>query len=328
MERSSRGKKKRLRNLFISLIVVLVLASGIGVFAYNQLKPANHFKAVPTFNTNSPKSGSMANTIQPKQGTMNILLLGSDEHKGKTVGHSDSIILMHIDFNTNKINAVSIPRDTRVHLDGYGYTKLTSVQYIKQATSGSKAGIQVAANSISELTGIPINYYVETNYEGLQSMVDSLGSINVNVPFDVKLTHPWYKEDHGVVIKKGQQNLNGKMVTELVHERYSLPHGDYDRQLLQEKVLVAIAKTGLKPSNITKLPSLIQHSSDFLIGTNMSNSDLLSFGLAMKNINPNQITYYQLNGHSQTIYDDILKNNNSEIILDQTKLKNVMLHFK
>lgn len=319
----NRTKKKKRRwpkVLFSTFLILVLIVVGAGAYVYNQLKPANHFNSVSAIGG--------GNKIKQKQGTMNILLLGSDERKGQNVGHSDTIILMHVDFNTNKVSAVSIPRDTRVHLDGYGYTKLTSVQYIKQATSGSKAGIEAAVRSITELTGVPINYYVETNYLGLQSMVDTLGTVTVNVPFDVRLTHPWYPEDQGKVIKAGPQTLDGKMVAELTHERYSLPNGDYGRQMLQEKVILAIAKAGLKPANITKLPSLIQKKSDFIIGTNMSNADLLSFGMAMKNINPSQIKYYQIKGQSQTMYDDILKNNNYEIVLDKNSLDSAMSHFK
>ena len=59
--------------------------------------------------------------------------MGSDEQPGETIGHSDSMMLAHVDLSKNQINAISIPRDTRIYLDGYGYTKLTSAQYIMQS---------------------------------------------------------------------------------------------------------------------------------------------------------------------------------------------------
>ncbi|GAA3319164.1 hypothetical protein GCM10020331_024930 [Ectobacillus funiculus] len=104
------------------------------------------------------------------------------------------MIIVHVDLNKKEYHAMSIPRDTRVHLDGYGYTKLTSVQYIKQATEGTQQGVDAAIKAVSDLTGVPINYYVETNYEGLQALTDAVGGIHMNVPFDVKLTHSWYPE--------------------------------------------------------------------------------------------------------------------------------------
>ncbi|WEG13293.1 LCP family protein [Pullulanibacillus sp. KACC 23026] len=338
MERTARRqkrKKKWPKVILIIVIAIIVVGGGAAAYFYNSLKPTNHFKNVTsiTSDTSGTESKSVPNsssdTPKQEQGTMNILMLGSDERSNNSAGHSDTIILMHVNFNTNKISAVSIPRDTRVHLAGYGYTKLTSVQYIVQATKGQKAGMVAAAQSVSELTGVPINYYVETNYDGLQAMVNALGgNLTVDVPFDVKITHPWYKEDIGMNIKAGTQTLTSRQVFEMVHERYSLPHSDYSRQVLEEKVLLAIAKEGLKPANITNLPNLIQKKSDFLIGTNMSNSDLLSFGMAMKDIDTKQIKYYQIKGASKTMYDDILKANNSEVILDQSSLNAAMSHFK
>ncbi|MEH7299379.1 LCP family protein [Neobacillus drentensis] len=132
------------------------------------------------------------------------------------------MVLVHVDLNKHKYNVISIPRDTRVHIDGYGYTKLTSVQYIMQATKGAKKGVEAAVMAVGELTGIPINYYVETNYSGFQAMVDAVGGIDMNVPFEVKLTHPWYAENKDKIISAGTHSFDGKMVTEVVHERFSL----------------------------------------------------------------------------------------------------------
>ncbi|OIK08406.1 transcriptional regulator [Bacillus sp. MUM 116] len=235
------------------------------------------------------------------------------------------MMLVHVDLNKNEYHAVSIPRDTRVHLDGYGYTKLTSVQYIMQSTKGQKEGVEAAVKAIGELTGVPISYYVETNYWDFQSMVDSVGSIDMNVPFDVALTHPWYKENKDKVIKAGNQTLDGKMVTEVVHERYSLKNGEYGRQQLQEEAMKGIVKKALDPSNIGNLPSLINSISDFIVASNMSTSDMLSLGLAVKDFDPNkQLSYHQLHGEGKSMYDDILKANNSQIVLVEQQLKEIM----
>lgn len=235
------------------------------------------------------------------------------------------MMLIHVDLKNNKFQSVSIPRDTRVHLDGYGYTKLTSVQYIIQSTKGSKQGIEAAVKAVGELTGVPINYYVETNYWGFQSMVDSVDGIDMNVPFDVKLTHPWYKENKDKVITAGSHFFDGKMVTEIVHERYSLKNGEYGRQQLQQEALKGIAKQALSSSNISKLPELVDSIPDFIIATNMSTSDMLSLGLAVKDFDPNkQLVYHQLHGTGQKLYDDILKAKNDQIIIDPKQIKDTM----
>jgi polyisoprenyl-teichoic acid--peptidoglycan teichoic acid transferase len=320
-------KKKKNRNWkiisFSFLGIVIVIAAGLG-FAYYELQPKNHFKSVPVVSSNiSTTKKPTAQTIHDP--IFNVLLIGSDQRKGQKAGHSDSMMLIHVDLKNNKFQSVSIPRDTRVHLDGYGYTKLTSVQYIIQSTKGSKQGIEAAVKAVGELTGVPINYYVETNYWGFQSMVNSVGGIDMNVPFDVKLTHPWYKENKEKVITAGSHFFDGKMVTEIVHERYSLKNGEYGRQQLQQEALKGIAKQALSSSNISKLPELVDSIPDFIIATNMSTSDMLSLGLAVKDFDPSkQLVYHQLHGTGQKLYDDILKAKNDQIVIDPQQIKDTL----
>ncbi|MCM3569366.1 LCP family protein [Neobacillus mesonae] len=320
-------KKKISKWKIIGLSILGVLILGIAGFAYEyyQLQPKNHFKTVPVVSNGKNDSKDLPETANVNDPVFNVLLIGSDERKGQNIGHSDSMMLVHVDLKQQKYNAISIPRDTRVHLDGYGYTKLTSVQYIIQATQGPKKGVEAAVTAVSELTGVPINYYVETNYGGFQSMVEAVGGIDMNVPFEVKLTHPWYGENKNKVISPGVHSFDGKMVTEIVHERYSLKNGEFGRQKLQEEALKGVAKKALSPSNITNLPSLVKSIDDFVIATNMSTSDMLSLGLSAKNFNPDkQLTYYQIPGEGKRMYDDILKNTNYQLVVDQQKIDEIV----
>ena len=57
----------------------------------------------------------------------------------------------------------------------------------------------------------------------------------------------------------------------------------------------------------------------------MSTSDMVSLGLAVKDIDPNkQLQYEQLKGVGKTMYDDILKANNSEIVIDPQQMKSTI----
>lgn len=324
-------KKKNKRKWKIAgfsiLGIILLIVAGLG-YEYYKIQPNNHFSTVPV--VSSGKTGDTTSTsesVEVKEPVFNLLLIGSDERKGQNVGHSDSMMLVHVDLTKHQYDAISIPRDTRVHLDGYGYTKLTSVQYIMQATKGAQKGVEAAVNAVAELTGTPINYYVETNYGGFQAMVDAVDGIEMSVPFDVKLTHPWYGENKDKVISAGTHSFDGKMVAEVVHERYSLASGEYGRQKLQEEALKGIAKKALSPNNITNLPSLVKSIPDFVIATNMSTQDMLSLGLAAKDFDPNtQLEYHQIPGEGKRMYDDILKANNYQLVINQDKIKDLVAH--
>jgi len=311
----SKRKRKKGKIIGFSILGVLILAAAAIGYEYNQLQPENHFKSVPVVSTAS--KGTADNSEKTSENTFNVLVMGSDARPGEKLGHSDTIMLAHVDLNKKQINAVSIPRDTRVYLDGYGYTKLTSVQYVLQAAKGTKQGVEGAVQTISDLTGVPINYYVETNFEGFQSMVDALGGITMNVPTDVNIGSK--------VISAGSHYMDGKTVLRVVRERHSLSNGDYGRQQLQLEALKGIVKEAISPGNITKLPSLTKSVSGYIIATNMSTTDMASLGLAVKDIDPNkQIRYEQIKGTGKTMYDDVLKANNSEIIIDQEAMKTLI----
>jgi len=323
--RGVKGKKshKALKYTLATLAVIVGAGVGFGAYEWNALNPKNHFRA----NTLPVVGSKTSTTTMPKQqsGTFNVLLIGSDARPGDTASHSDSMVLIHVNLNTHQYNLLSIPRDTRVYFPGYGYTKLTSVQYVDQAKYGTQKGIVDAVQAISQLTGVPINYYAETDYWGLQDMVNALGGITMTLPFNVTLTHAWYKQDQGKVYTKGTHFFMGQDVTEIVHERYSVPGTDYGRQQLQEEALVGIAKAALKPGNIAKLPSLLQSSHKFLIATNMSSTDLMSMVRGIKgNFNTDQMHYRQVKGTSETEYDSVLQANNDEVILDPGQLKSVV----
>lgn len=309
-------KNRTWKVLGYSFLGLAIAGAAFLGFEYNQLQPKNHFKTIPVVSS-GPTSNTNTTQNNWNNPTFNILIMGSDERPSQDIGHSDSMILAHVDLNKNTINAVSIPRDTRVYLDGYGYTKLTSVQFILQANKGKNQGIVDAVKAISNLTGVPINYYVETNFSGLQAMVNALGGIHMKVPQKVQLWHKW--------VQPGNYYFDGNAVLALVRERHSLSDGDYGRQQLQLEALKGLGKEALSPANLPKLPSFIDSISKYLIATNMSTSDMVSLGLAEKNFNPNkQLHYQQIPGTAQNLYDDVLKANNDEIVINQQEMKSLI----
>ncbi len=312
-------KKSKWKIIGFSILGIFIVAGAALGYEYYRLQPSNHFKTVPVVSSGSTDSKEKTNqqSSDNSPAAFNLLIMGSDARPGENLGHSDTMMLMHVNLDKHQVNAVSIPRDTRVHLDGYGYTKLTSVQYILQASKGTKAGVEGAVAAISDLTGVPINYYVETNFEGLQAMVDAIGGIEMKVQSTETI--------NGKEINPGTYTFDGEMVLALTRERHSLANGDYGRQQMQLEALKGIAKAALSPGNITKLPSLANSDSQYLVATNMSTSDMVSLGLAMKDINPdNQLNYKQLTGVGKTMYDDVLKANNSEIVIDPEQIKSVI----
>lgn len=313
---------------WLGLIVSFIIIIGIaGAFAYQNLNPKKHFAAAAIPVASKPTTTTQ--TVQPVDKEFNVLLLGSDERALNQPSRTDSIILVHVNMNTNTYSVMSIPRDTRINLPGYGETKLTHASYMGALSGGDAGAMKSTLDAVSNLTGLPINYYAETDYKGLQNMVDAVGGVDVTIPYKITLTHPWYSEDAGKVFNPGTYSLDGRMVTEIVHERYSLQNGDFGRQQTQEIVLLALFKKAMHTRNVSELPNLIQAARGFLINTNMSASDMLSLAVGLKGINTNDIHYYQLTGTSLYAMDPIVKANLYYFVPDMAQLNSIINeHFK
>ncbi len=101
---------------------------------------------------------------------VNILFLGVDsvDHSSR----SDTIIVVGISPD-KKVALLSIPRDTRVEVPGKGYTKINHAY--------AYGGISLLKETIEKFMGIKIDYYVKTDYQGFEKVIDKLGGIEINV---------------------------------------------------------------------------------------------------------------------------------------------------
>lgn len=197
---------------------------------------------------------------EPENGKrVSILVLGSDERKGETNSRSDTIILVTIDPNLKKAAVISIPRDTRVTLANGQVDKINAAY--------AYGGPQSSVKAVQNLMGIPVDYYVELNFEGFAKIVDTLGGVTINVP------QRMYKPSEGINLYPGLQRLNGSQALAFVRYRdYQL--GDIDRASKQQQFLTALAAEILQPSTITKLPALINEARPYL-DTNMGLGTML-----------------------------------------------------
>lgn len=208
----------------------------------------------------APKDADIAEqpTIQDGERT-NILFLGVDERTGETQSRSDTIILASIDPELNKIALVSIPRDTRVEITGYGTNKICIANYA--------GGPEMAMEKVENLIGENIDYYVEMNFNGFEKIVDTLGGVSL------KVEQRMYKPSEGIDLHPGEQRLDGYDALAFVRYR-GYVMGDIDRTTHQQTFLKALAKETLQPKTITKLPQLIKQANQY-VKTNLSITDML-----------------------------------------------------
>ena len=135
---------------------------------------------------------------------------------------------------------VSIPRDTMVELPGHGRQKINAA-YAFDGAAG-------AVDAVSKFAGVPITHYAEIHFQELETLVDTLGGVWVNVPVTNDETG---SSNTGKRIEAGEQLLNGEQALAFARERYGYTRGDFQRADNQRILAQAIVKKVLDVSPVS-----------------------------------------------------------------------------
>ncbi len=181
-----------------------------------------------------------------------VLLFGLDD--AGLPAHSDTIMLMHFDPGTHKINQLSIPRDTFVNVDGYGQSKITQAMWY--------GGPSLALKTVKQYTGIPINHVMVVGFQGFPRLVNAVGGIDLYVPQTVTTgAGPGIagSTQRVVTFDKGMHHFDGKDAMLYVRIRKAYAEGDFTRAARQQAFVQALQKKLMQPGNLTKLPDIGRH---------------------------------------------------------------------
>lgn len=270
------------------ILVVLFAALSLGCGFYYVARSFN--KNVVNEAENSPPDIDDFT----RDGRQNILVFGIDEG---TIGardeynrhRSDTIIVFSIDKKNKNVKALSIPRDTRVHIDKVGTNKINAAM--------AYGGLDLAVSTVKDFLNVPIHNYVLVNLEGFRDIVDAVGGVEIDVGQPLK-----YKDraqNLFINIKPGLQVLNGEQAEGYVRYR-QYPRGDIDRIVAQQKFMKAFAKTLLKPNTLLKLPKIIdvvQRSID----TDVTPLEMASLANLARQLKMEDINMYTIPGEGKYI---------------------------
>jgi polyisoprenyl-teichoic acid--peptidoglycan teichoic acid transferase len=146
----------------------------------------------------------------------NILIIGSDKRADEPAdpGRSDTAMLLRLDPDRNAIALMSIPRDLKVEIPGYGTEKFNGAY----AYGGPKLTLQV----VKELTGLPINHVVNVDYLGFVRAVYAIGCVYVDVDRRYYHSNAESSEEYAEInVQPGYQLLCGKKALQYVRYRHT-----------------------------------------------------------------------------------------------------------
>ncbi|MBD2433371.1 MULTISPECIES: LCP family protein [Fischerella] len=180
-------------------------------------------------------------------------------------GLADVMLLIRFDPQTKKMVMLSIPRDTRVEIEGHGIKKINSANV--------QGGPALTAKTVSNLLdGVGIDRYVRINILGVAKLIDALGGVTVYVPRDMK-----YQDDSQhlyINLKKGKQHLNGDQTLQLLRFRHD-ENGDIGRIQRQQMVMRALMDQALNPATMAQLPNILNVVKEH-IDTNLTVEELVA----------------------------------------------------
>ncbi len=203
---------------------------------------------------------------------VNVLVIGTDVTLGNRrqilpIARADSLLLASFDPESDRISALSIPRDTRAAIPGVGTTKINAAYAF--------GGPGLTVRTVEELLGVKIDFYVKLGPKSFARLVDAIGGVEIDVEKDMRYTDNW--AGLHINLKKGRQVLNGAQAEGYIRFRHDAL-GDIGRVERQQKVLLAIAHTLRSPAMIVRAPQLIRAFTENT-QTNLTLTEMMTLGM-------------------------------------------------
>lgn len=277
-------KRRRRKILLVVLCALLVLLAAVG-------------GALALY------TGNLSNTLSYKGDTdqlsdaldeaekgqpFYVLVIGSDEWEDYGA-RSDAMVLVRVDLSSPTITMVSVPRDTPYQIDGHT-VKLNEVF--------SEQGEVACIEAVSKLTGVGISHFAKVGFDQLEEVVDSLGGVEVDVPY--AFDYQVYTHDKPVVhVDAGKQVLTGEQAVALARMRTAYSYNgitqDAIRQANVRALMVGILKQVLsKP--VIELPGQIQSIAS-MVETDIPLTDLVSWATSIAGAG--SVTVYSCTGPTE-----------------------------
>ena len=270
------------------------------VLEFNIHKSEENTVIIQGEKSNLSGNDFLSKTI-PKEINKNILIVGIDARRDENA-RADTMIL--VNMRNDKINLISIPRDTLIKINGKGTQKINA--------SYAYGGIELCKASVEKLLDTKIDNYLVFNFKAIQKGVDAFGGFTVTIPKTIKINDPELKKCF--TLKKGSLKLNGIQTLEYLRYR-SDGKGDIGRIYRQQEFIKDLQDSFLKLENVPLIPKAYLAIRDE-VKTDMDASHMASYFVSGYRLR-NNFEYHTLKGYGKFI-DKV-----SYYVLYQSSIKEV-----
>ncbi len=253
----------------------------------------------------TPTAGVAAPAVQPPSwdggSRINIVFFGlragtADTSQPDCPLCTDTIILFTVDPVSKTAAMISIPRDLWVNIPGFGFSRINTAWTDGEASKLPGGGSGLAMKTVSQLMGVPIQYYAQVDFNTFVSFINTIGGVDVKPWETLRLDPLGSGKDKVILTKGGFRHLDGPLALAYARcrdqDQCGAQGGDLDRSKRQQQIIMAIASKVLNPTNF---PNLISKAPWFYssfsggIHTNMSLDDAIKLAYLMKDIPLKQV---------------------------------------
>ncbi len=309
-KKTSKRRKSRSLKIIIILFSFIIL---LGILGYFYLLG---------FTNNSKLGEGKINTKKAEAGEpVNILVMGVDigdpgSKEASDPKRTDTMIVVNYNPKTKNINMVSVPRDTRVTMNG---------KKIKINSAHAINGVNGSIAAVENLLGIEINNYAKIDYEGFRKVIDAIGGVEMDITRNMNYDDP--SQNLHIHFQKGTTvHLDGKKAEEFFRWRKNnngtgFADGDLGRIENQHKFISKVVEKVKSPSIIPKIPNILSTIPDY-VETDMSPEEIIKYGYAVTKGDKSSINMITLQGEAKYI------GNVSYFIYDREKNRDIVYTLK
>jgi polyisoprenyl-teichoic acid--peptidoglycan teichoic acid transferase len=323
-------KLPRPQNLSILSIILwaVVLVAGLALFIFARGFTAcwqlTSLPGIPPTSCNTASANPLGTPVLNQQGTplaapptvqaapvvdaptwdggsrINILFFGLRAGSAAISGVdcplcTDTIILATIDPTSRTAGMLSVPRDLYVNIPGFGYSRINTAYTDGEGAKLPGGGPGLAMKTVSQLTGIPVQYYVTVDFNTFIHAINDIGGIDLYVNHKLTLDPEGTGLDHVSITCCGMRHLSGQIALAYARTRdtsQGAVNGDVGRSQRQQQVIFAIRDKVFSPSYfpqfIAQAPSLYQKFSAG-IHTNLTFDEAVKLAYLLKGMPRTQI---------------------------------------
>ena len=231
----------------------------------------------------SLKSAEQSVKKPQKQDSVNILILGDDSAfdrpGGRVNGRTDIIILFHLNLESGEGTIVTIPRDTWVSIPGHEDGKINGAHAF--------GGNELTVKTIEALSGLKIDNYIITDFDGFKPLIDLLGGVTVEVKENLSDSFS------GCYLTVGVHHLNGEQALALSRNRHrngdpGQQGGAFAREREAAKIILALFNQQTTFERFIKMPAFVNYLLNY-VWTDFTFNDVIRFLPSLGKINTQNI---------------------------------------